>query len=126
MRFLTYTPENQALLFKLYFSTKAFEFCLQTLSTSLVETFLDYAGSAINEILSFLQTKTCEFLHLLDHLELLCTGCLKNYIERCLLFFSGCLTSTTSNYYSCSSGFDAIFFFQNICKFVNFLNCKVN
>ncbi len=125
MRFLTYTPENQALLLKLYFSTEAFEFSLQTLSTSLVKTFLDHAGSVVNEILSVLQTKTAKFLNFLDHLELLATSCLEYYVELSLLFLSGCF-STTSNYYSCSSGFDTIFFFQNICKFVNFLNCKVN
>ena len=61
-------------LFNLNLSSYLFKFCLQSLSISLGNLLLNGLWSTVNEILSFLQSKTGEFLHSLYNLKLLSAG----------------------------------------------------
>ena len=61
--FLTYEPEEQAVLFELNLGASLFELLLEAFSVSLSETFLNGAGSSVYEFLSFLEAKAGEFLH---------------------------------------------------------------
>ena len=126
--FLTQTPVNGVLLFQFNLSTKAFDLSLKGLGLILGSTLLEGSGSLVNKILSVLQTKAEELLNLLDHLELLSTSGLEDNVERGLLLglsgTSGSGTSGNSN--SCSGGLNAIFVFQNLSEFVNFLYGEVH
>ena len=126
--FLTQTPVNGVLLFQFNLGTQALDLCLQSIGLVLGSTLLEGSGSLVNKVLSILQTKAEELLNLLDHLELLSTSGLEDNIKRGLLLgLSGCTSSgTSSNSNSCSSGLDAIFIFQNLSEFVNFLYGKVD
>ncbi len=124
--FATYVADSQPNLFQFNFSAGFFELSLEAFSVSLGETFLDYAGSAVNEFLSFLEAETGELLHELNDLELFIAGSLEDYVERGLLF-SGCTGSCGAccNCNSSSGGFNAIFLFEDLSEFVNFLNGEV-
>ena len=115
-------------LFQLNNGTSLFDSLLQVLSLVLRQTFLNGSGSTINEVLSFLQTKTASFLNSLYNLQLSCADFLQNNVERRLLF--SCLSSTTcsrtsSNCNSCSSGLNSILVLQDCCQLVNFFYSKV-
>ena len=117
----------QAVLFELYFSAYLFEGLLQVLGVGLGETFLNNAGCAVNEFLSFLQTETCEFLNSLYDLELSCACALEDYVEAGFLLSGGCAGCGTCCYsYSGCCGFDAILFLEDGGEFVYFLYGKVN
>ena len=88
------------MLFKFNFSPGVFELFLESFSISLSKTFLDSVRSTVNEILSFLQAKTGEFLNELNNGELACTCALQYYVERSLFLGSGSTGSRTSIPYS--------------------------
>ncbi len=112
---------GQVKLFKFNFSASLFELLLEALGISLGETFLNNAGSAVNEFLGFLEAKTGKFLHELNDSELAGTSSLKHYVERGLfLGGSGTTGSGSGNGYSGSCGFDAILFLEDLSKFVYF------
>ena len=62
---------------------------LESLGLCLGNLLLDRCGSAVNEILRFLQTQTELGLDNLDHVELGLTGGLQDDIELSLLGLSG-------------------------------------
>lgn len=99
---------------------------LETFSVSLSETFLNNRGSAVNHFLGFLEAEAGEFFHELHNLELVSTGSFEDYVESSLLFSSGSSGGAGSNSYSGSCGFDTVFFFEDLSKFVYFLNGEVN
>ncbi len=112
---------RQVKLFKFNFSASLFELLLEALGVSLRDTFLNNAGSAVNEFLSFLEAKTSELLNELNNGELAGTGALEYYVERGLLLGSSCTTGSGSgNGNSGSCGFDAILFLEDLSKFVYF------
>ena len=112
---------RQVKLFKFNFSASLFELLLEALGVSLRDTFLNNAGSAVNEFLSFLEAKTSELLNELNNGELAGTGALEYYVERGLLLGSSCTTGSGSgNGNSGSCGFAAILFLEDLSKFVYF------
>ncbi len=125
-RFLTHLSDNQTVLFELYFSAYFFELSLHSFSFSLSEAFFYSRGSTVYDFFSFLEAKTGEFLHELNHFEFFTAGSLEDYVERCFLF-SSCTGSgrTGCNSYSSSGGFDAVFFLEDLGKFVYFLDSEV-
>lgn len=125
--FLTYLPENQAILFKFDFSASLFELFFETFCVSFGNTFLDGRGSIVNEFFGFFQTKTGEFFDEFYNLELGSAGSLQDNVKTGFLF-SGFATSggTGSNCNGCSGGFDAILVLEDLSEFVYFLNGKVN
>ncbi len=110
-----------------YLSTGVLEGLLQCFSFFLANAFLQFAGSAVNEVLSFLQAKTAGFLHSLNNLQFSSTSALEHYVERRLLLSgsSGGCSRTGSNCNSCSGGFNTILVLQDRCQFVNFLYCQI-
>ena len=125
--FLTYLPENQVGLFKFNFSAYFCESSLEGFSFSLVNAFLDGGGSAVDEFLSLFKAKTSLLFHELNDFKFFSACGLENYIESSFFFSSGSTCSGTgSNSYGSSSGFDAIFFLEDLGKFVYFLNGEVN
>lgn len=124
--FLTYSPVNQAILFKSYFSANFLELSLHALCFGLSEAFLHGVGSAVNELFSFLQAEAGEFLNELNDFEFFCTSSLENYVERGLFFNSGSACGGAGCYsYSGSCGFDTVFFLEDLGEFVNFLYGEV-
>ena len=67
-------PPGEAGLFNLNFGACLFKGSLQLLSFSLRGLLLNSLRSAVNEILSFLQTETKSLLNGLDNLKLGCAG----------------------------------------------------
>ena len=65
---------KQVLLLQLYLSTYLLKSFLESLSSSFVYTFLNVCRSSINDVLSFLQTKTCLLFNSLNYLELISTS----------------------------------------------------
>ena len=68
-------------LLKFYFSTTLFESLLQSLSGSLVDTFLNLGRSAVYEVLSLFQAKTSLLLNELHDSEFSGTSALEYYVE---------------------------------------------
>ena len=118
----------QVLLFQFNLGTQALDLGLEGFGLVLRGTFLEGCGGLVDKVLSVLQTQAEELFHLLDHLELLSTSGLEDNVKGGLLLgLSGCTSSGTSgNSNSCSCGLDAIFIFQNLSEFVNFLYGKVH
>ncbi len=102
-------------------SASFFEFFLKTFGVSFGETFLNYAGSAVNEFLSFLKSETCLSFNNFNNVKFVGTSVFEDNVKRGFLFSGGSTGSGTgSNCYSGSSGFDTIFLFENLSKFVYF------
>ena len=72
---------SERVLLELDNGTSILKSLLESLSLCLGELLLNGAGSAINELLSLLQTKTASLLNSLNDLELRCTCALENYIK---------------------------------------------
>ena len=90
-------------------------------ASALERTFLNNAGSAVNEFLSFLEAETCELLNELNNGELAGTSALEYYVERGLLpQRQQHHRQRSGNGNSSSCGFDAILFLENLSKFVYF------
>ena len=68
-------------LLQLNLGASGLDSLLQVLSLFLAQTLLNGSGSTVNEILSFLQTKTTSLLNGLNDLELSGTCRLQNYVE---------------------------------------------
>lgn len=68
-------------LLQFYLCTGILESLLQSLGVSLGQTFLQSAGSTVNEILSLLQTETTSLLNSLNNLELCSTNLSEDYVE---------------------------------------------
>ena len=103
-------------LFQLNYGTSLFDSLLQVLSLCLCHTLLDSSRSTINEILSFLQTKTTSLLNSLNNLELVSAYLFQNNVERRLLLSSlsgTCSSRTSSNCNSCSGGLNSILVLQD-------------
>ena len=98
----------------------------EAFSFSFGETFLNNAGSAVNEFLSLFEAETCEFLNELNDSELACTGSLK-YNVKVSFFLSGRSTGCGTGCYcnGCCGGFDAVFILKDSGEFVYFLYGKV-
>ena len=108
-------------------SANSLKSLLESLSLCLWKSLLNGAGSAINEFLSLLQTKTASLLNGLNDLKLLSTSLLEDNVKVGLLLNSGSLScGSSSNSNSCSSRLNTILFLQNLCEFVYFLNGEVN
>ena len=124
--FLTYSSDNQTLLFEFDFSAYFFELRFEGFSVSLCEAFLDGVGSAVYEFFSFLEAKTGELFNELNDFELLIAGSLEDYVERSFFFSSSTRSGGAGcNGYSSSCGLDAVLFFENLSEFVYFLNGEV-
>ena len=116
-------------LLQFYLCTGVLESLLQSLGVSLGQTFLQSAGSTVNEILSLLQTQATSLLHCLNDSELVSTGSLQNNVEAVLLLssLSSCTASGGTGYSnSCSSGLNSVLLFEDSSEFIYFLNGKVN
>ncbi len=124
--FLTQSSENQTLLFKFDFSAYFFELSFESFSVGFGEAFLHGRRSAVDEFFSFLKAKTGKFFHELNDFQFFATGSLEDYVER-RFFFSSCTGSGGAgcNSDSSSGGFDAVFVFENLGKFVYFLDSEV-
>ncbi len=113
--FLTYSSDNQTLLFEFDFSAYFFELRFEGFSVSLCEAFLDGVGSAVYEFFSFLEAKTGELFNELNDFELLIAGSLEDYVERSFFFSSSTSSGGAGcNGYSSSCGLDAVLFFENL------------
>lgn len=64
-------------------------------SVSLGNAFLDVLGSAVNQVLGFLQTQAGDFTHGLDDADLVGASAGQDNVELGLLFSGGSTTSTT-------------------------------
>ena len=114
------------MLFKFNFSAYFFECFLQRFSIGFSQTFFDGAGCAINEIFSLFQTKTSLFFHSFNDCEFVSTGTFQYNIERGFFLSSSCTSSGGSgNSNSCSSGFNAILLFEDLCQLVYFFYGQV-
>ena len=81
-----------------------FELSLESLSVVLRDAFLDSLGSAVNNSLSFLQTKTGSLTDSLDDSDLVAAGSLQDNVELGLLFLSSaCISNRTGNYNASST-----------------------
>ncbi len=114
-------------LFKFNFAACFFESCLDLFCFRLGDLLLDdCVRSLVNEFLGFLQTETGEFLDGFHHLEFRLAGGDEDHVECGLIGFSG-RTGLSGGDHDCgSSGFDAIFVFEDLCKFLDFFYGKVN
>ena len=118
-RTFSFRRKNQPkTLVNLYFSASFFQLGNQSVSVSLANTFLNGLGSAVNEVLGFLQTEASQVLNDLYDVQLVSAGGLQDYVKGGL-FFSGSSSATTSsrtsNSYSSSCRLDAVFFLQDLC-----------
>ena len=84
-------------LLELYLSACAFELLLHSLSVFLRSLLLNSLGSAVNESLSFLQTKTCDLTNSLDNSDLVAACALQDYVKLGLLSSSGSVSSGACN-----------------------------
>lgn len=124
--FLTYSSVNQTVLFEFDFGAYFFELSFQSFSIGFGEAFLDNAGCAVYHFFGFLQAETGKLLNELNDFQFFATGSLEDYVERRFFFSSStCSSGTCSNSYSSSGGFDAVFVFENLGKFVYFLDSEV-
>lgn len=98
----------------------------EAFSVSFSKTFFNCAGCTVNEFFSFFKTKTGEFFHQFNNSEFRSAGSFEDYVERRFFFNSGtCGSRTCSNSNCSSSGFDTVFFFEDLSEFVNFFNGEV-
>ena len=87
----------------------------------------DCVRSLVDKFLRFFQTETGEFLDGFHHLEFGLAGADEDHVECGLLGLGGCAGGAFSRYDHCScSGFDTIFIFEDLCKFLDFFYGKVN
>ena len=116
----------QTILFELDFCANFLELSCHSFSFSLGEAFLNGVRSTVNEFLSFLEAQAGELLNELNDFEFLSASGLEDYVEGGL-FLNSCTCSggTSCNSYSSSGGFDAVFVFENLGKFVYFLDSEV-
>src|SRR5690349_21703024 len=101
-------------LLQLYFGASLSELLLEIFGFVLRQAFLDSLRSAVNEILSFFQTKTSEFFHQLHDLKFISARGFQYYVKVSFCFRSSSTTTSTScrsSHYSSSCRFDAIGFF---------------
>ena len=70
---------------------------LDGLSFFLSNAFLKGLGSALNELLSFLKSETCDLTNCLDNVELLSAEGLEYYVELSLLLSCGSCSASNSN-----------------------------
>src|SRR5260221_5716637 len=103
-------------LLNFYFSTCFFQVSDQRCGVSLAYTFFNGLGSAIYQILGFLQTKTSQVVNNLNNIQLVGAGGLQDNVERSLFF--NCRSTTacggTSNGYSSSCRLDTLLFLQDL------------
>lgn len=115
-------------LLNLNLCTSTLEGCLQSLCCSLVNTFLQFCRSSVNELFSLFQTKAARFLNCLHYLKLCSTGALQYNVERSLLLSSSTFTTScrTCNSNSCSSRLDSVLILEDCLQFTNFFHCQIN
>ena len=114
------------MLFKFNFSADFFEYFLQRFSIGLSQTFFDGVRSTVNEIFSFFQTEASMLFYSFNHCEFVSTSTFQYNIERGFFFLSSCTSSGgSSNSNSCSSGFNAIFLFEDLSQLVYFFYGQV-
>ena len=114
-------------LLQLNYGTSSLDGLLQVLSLFLRQAFLHSSGSTVNQVLSFLQSKTASLLNGLNDLELSSTCRLQDNVERRLLLSSSSTTSSRTSSYSngCSSRLNSILVLQDCCQLVYFFYSKV-
>ena len=103
-------------------SASLFELSLESLSVVLGNCFLDSLGSAVNNSLSFLQTKTGSLTDSLDDSNLVAAGSLQDNVKLSLLFLSSaCISSRTGNCNSSGSGYAELILYSvyEICELEN-------
>ena len=107
--------------------TSLLERVFELLGFGLGNFLLQRRGGLVNEVLRFFQTETEEVFDGLDNAKLgLACGCEDN-VELGLLGGGGCLSGGTGcNCDSSGGGLDAIFFLEDLCKFLNVLYREVN
>ena len=111
-------------------STSCCELLLDFVSFSLGNTGLEALRSALNQVLSFLEAKTCECTDFLDNVKLLVAASLEDDFEFCLSF--SCRSSSASSSSNCNrsssrNAEDFLEFFNelsslNQCKALDVLN----
>ena len=114
------------MLFKFNFGADFFEYFFQRFSVGFGQTFFDGVRSTVNEIFGFFQTETGVFFHSFNNCEFVGTRTFQYNIERGFFFRSSCTSSGGSgNSNSCSSGFNAIFLFEDLSQLVYFFYGQV-
>ena len=116
------------LLLEFNLSADLFKSFLESLSSSLVKTFLNGSRSSVNDVLSFLQSESGLLFNGLNDLEFLSASSFEDYVERSLLLSGSSLTTGNgagSNCNCSSSGFNTILVLEDLSEFINFLNSKV-
>ena len=117
-------------LLDLDFGAGLLEGFLQALSLILRDTFLDGLGGVVDEFLGLLETQAGHVLNGLHDTKLLglIGNTLQDDVERGLLLGSGGSTTGggSGDCNGSSGGLDAVFLLQEVTKFFNFFNGKVN
>ena len=118
---------GEAGLLNLDFCTGLLESCLELLSLSLGNFFLQSCGSLVNDFLGLLKSESKSLLDGLDDLKLSLSGAGENNVEfgLLLLLLSSCSSCGASYCYCSGCRLDTIFFLENLCKFLNVFYSKV-
>ena len=116
------------LLLKFNFAACFFESCLDLFCFILGDFLLDdCVRSLVDEFLRLFQSEAGEFLDGLHHLEFGLTSADQDHVECALLGLGRCTSGAFSGDDDCSGcRFDAIFVFEDLCKFLDFFYGKVN